>query len=142
MPDAQSIKSKSWLWLTTGILLAGLCSTVCIQAQDNTAAGKTVSQKKFQRLINRKNTVLLDVRTSDEYKTGHIPGSLQIDVVKTEDFSSRIASLDKSKTYLLYCRSGKRSKEAMALMKESGFRKLYDLEDGFSKWEGTKEQHP
>lgn len=137
--SVQLLKKKKWLLLFTGILLTGLCSTVCVQAQHN-SAGKTVSQKKFQRLVTKKNTVLLDVRTSDEYKAGHIPGSLQIDVLKAEDFKKQVAALDKTKKYLLYCRSGKRSKEALALMKEAGFTKLYDLEGGFSNWPGKKEQ--
>ena len=80
----QTIKKKSLLIIAGGLLLAGLCSTVCVQAQDNTA-GKTVSQNKFQRLLKKKNTILLDVRTEVEYKAGHIPGSLQIDFLKTED---------------------------------------------------------
>ena len=135
----QTIKKKSLLIIAGGLLLAGLCSTVCVQAQDNTA-GKTVSQNKFQRLINKKNTILLDVRTEVEYKAGHIPGSLQIDFLKTEDFKKQVAVLDKSKPYLLYCRSGKRSKDAMTVMKEMGFTKLFDLQGGFNSWEGVKEQ--
>jgi len=138
-PSVQLLKKKKWLFLFTGILLTVLCSAVCVQAQNN-SAGKTVSQKKFQRLITKKNTVLLDVRTSEEYKAGHIPGSLQIDILNTEDFKKQVAVLDKTKTYLLYCRSGKRSKEALALMKEAGFIKLYDLQGGFSNWQGKKEQ--
>lgn len=137
--SVQLVIKKKWLLLLTGVLLAGFCSTVCVQAQQN-SAGKTVSQKKFQRLISKKNTVLLDVRTSDEYKAGHIPGSLQIDVLKVKDFKKQLATLDRTKTYLLYCRSGKRSKEGMLLMKESGFTKLYDLEGGFINWQGKKEQ--
>ena len=134
-----NIKKKSLLIIAGGLLLAGLCSTVCVQAQDNTA-GKTVSQNKFQRLINKKNTILLDVRTEVEYKAGHIPGSLQIDFLKIEDFKKQVAVLDKSKPYLLYCRSGKRSKDAMTVMKEMGFTKLFDLQGGFNSWEGVKEQ--
>ena len=135
----QTIKKKSLLIIAGGLLLAGLCSTVCVQAQDNTA-GKTVSQNKFQRLLKKKNTILLDVRTEVEYKAGHIPGSLQIDFLKTEDFKKQVAVLDKSKPYLLYCRSGKRSKDAMSVMKEMGFTKLFDLQGGFNSWEGVKEQ--
>ncbi|MBP6215571.1 MAG: rhodanese-like domain-containing protein [Chitinophagaceae bacterium] len=135
----QTIKKKSLLIIAGGLLLAGLCSTVCVQAQDNTA-GKTVSQNKFQRLLKKKNTILLDVRTEVEYKAGHIPGSLQIDFLKTEDFKKQVAVLDKSKPYLLYCRSGKRSKDAMTVMKEMGFTKLFDLQGGFNSWEGVKEQ--
>ena len=134
-----NIKKKSLLIIAGGLLLAGLCSTVCVQAQDNTA-GKTVSQNKFQRLINKKNTILLDVRTEVEYKAGHIPGSLQIDFLKTEDFKKQVAVLDKSKPYLLYCRSGKRCIDAMTVMKEMGFTKLFDLQGGFNSWEGVKEQ--
>ena len=100
----------------------------------------TVSQNKFQRLLKKKNTILLDVRTEVEYKAGHIPGSLQIDFLKTEDFKKQVAVLDKSKPYLLYCRSGKRSKDAMTVMKEMGFTKLFDLQGGFNSWEGVKEQ--
>ena len=133
------IKRKSWLVVFTGILLAGLCGSVCVQAQDSTA-GKTVTQKKFQRLINKKNAVLLDVRTAEEYKSGHIPGARQIDVQKTDDFKRQIESLDKNKIYLLYCRSGKRSNAAKMLMNTMGFTKLYDLEGGFAKWTGSKEQ--
>lgn len=136
---AGIIKQKSGLLLFAGVLLAGLCSTVCVRAQDSTA-GKTVSQKKFQRLMKKKNAVLLDVRTASEYQAGHIPGSVQLDVMKPEDFKKQMATLDKSKIYLLYCRSGKRSNTAKLLMKGSGFTKLYDLEGGFSKWEGAKEQ--
>lgn len=135
----QNIKIKNLLLIAGGLLLVGLGSTVCVQAQDNTA-GKTVSQNKFQRLLKKKNTILLDVRTEVEYKAGHIPGSKQIDFLKTEDFKKEVAVLDKSKPYLLYCRSGKRSKEAMKVMKEMGFTKLFDLRGGFSSWEGVKEQ--
>ena len=132
------IKRKNWLLIAAGIFIAGLCIPVCIQAQD-TAAGKTITQKKFQRLNKKKNSVLLDVRTIDEYKAGHIPGATQTDVLKKDEFKNKVSTLDKKKTYLLYCRSGKRSKEAMKLMKEMGFTKLYDLDGGFNVWTGEKE---
>ena len=134
----QKIKSNGWIFIAAAFLLAGLCGSVCAQAQDITA-GKTISQKKFERLSKKKNTVVLDVRTTDEYKAGHIPKATQIDVLKTEEFKTQIAGLDKNKTYLVYCRSGKRSKDAMHIMKELGFTKLFDLNGGFSNWTGAKE---
>lgn len=120
-----------------GLVLAGLCGTVCAAAQEP-AAGKTVAAQKFQRLMKKKNAVVLDVRTTEEYSEGHIPGSQQIDVLQESEFKTRVASLDKGKTYLLYCRSGKRSKTAMTIMKEAGFGKLYDLEGGYTAWPGEK----
>lgn len=133
------LKKNGWILLAGGFLLAGLCGTVCAQAQEP-APGKTVEAKKFQRLMKKKNAVLLDVRTSEEYKEGHIAGSQQMDVLQADDFKARVATLDKSKTYLLYCRSGKRSKDAMAILQGSGFNKLYDLEGGFTAWPGKKEK--
>ncbi len=133
------LKKNGWILVAGGLLLAGLCGTVCAAAQEP-APGKTVQPKKFQRLMKKKNTVLLDVRTAEEYIAGHIPGSRQIDVLKTDDFKAAVATLDKSKTYLLYCRSGKRSRDAMAILQGSGFSKLYDLEGGFTAWPGKKEK--
>lgn len=89
--------------------------------------------------MKKKNSVLLDVRTTGEYQAGHIPGSLLIDVLQKENFKTAIAALDKKKTYLLYCRSGKRSADAKVLMQSAGFTKLYDLEGGFNGWTGEKE---
>lgn len=135
------LKKKGWILVAGGFLLAGLCGTICAQAQSQEPTpGKTVEAKKFQRLMKKKNAVLLDVRTLEEYKEGHIPGSQQIDVLKTDDFKARVAALDKNKTYLLYCRSGKRSRDAMAILKGSGFSKLYDLAGGFTAWPGKKEK--
>lgn len=120
------------------ILFTCISITVTAQVSDSTA-GKTVTQNKFQRLLNKKNTVLLDVRTDAEYKDGHIPGAVQADVLKPDNFKKQIAGLDKTKNYLLYCKSGKRSSKAKFIMKEMGFNKLKDLRGGYSQWSGKKE---
>lgn len=131
-------KKKGWILVAGFLLLAGLCGNICAQ-EPAPAAGKTISPKKFERLMKKKNSIVLDVRTTAEYKAGHIPGSLQIDVLQAEQFKKEVAALDKNKSYLLYCRSGKRSADAMQLMKAAGFGKLYDLEGGFNGWTGEKE---
>jgi len=132
------IKRKNQLLLPIVVLIAALFSTISLPAQDKTT-GKTLTQKKFQQLMSKRNTVILDVRTPEEYKEGHIPGSLQIDVLKAENFKQSVAGMDKNKKYLIYCHSGKRSASAKFIMKNLGFKKLYDLDGGFSKWTGKKE---
>lgn len=134
-----NLRKYSWLLLAVGLLSAGLCGNLCAQDPVN-PGGKKIQAKKFTRLMKKKNTVLLDVRTEQEYKEGHIPGSIQVDVLQTGDFNTKIGSLEKNKTYLVYCRSGKRSAQAIQIMQQAGFRKLYDLEGGFSKWTGAREQ--
>ena len=95
-----------------------------------------VGTKKFQELINKfnpNNYILLDVRTPMEYKSGHIPGSLNIDFYDL-NFLDKIKTLDKDKPCLIYCRSGHRSAEAATLMERAGFKEIYNLSNGIISW--------
>lgn len=71
------------------------------------------------------DTIIVDVRTPAEYAAGHLEGATNIDV-EAADFSSRIKTLDKAKTYFVYCRSGNRSAQAISQMKSAGFSHLID----------------
>ncbi len=77
--------------------------------------------------------ILLDVRTPEEFTTGNIEGAVNIDF-KASDFEQKIAELDKSKTYFVYCLSGIRSGKAADRMGELGFTSLYTLNGGYSAW--------
>jgi rhodanese-related sulfurtransferase len=67
------------------------------------------------------NDVLLDVRTPQEYQSGHIAGAKNFNV-STLSVLNEIQKLDKSKTYILYCKSGGRSKMASMVMSQSGLK--------------------
>ena len=90
---------------------------------------KNIKSDEFKKLMKNENTVIIDNRTNEEYETGHIEGALLIDY-HSSDFEDKIDELDRDKTYLIYCRSGRRSLAAMNLMKEYGFREVYNLEGG------------
>lgn len=77
--------------------------------------------------------VILDVRTLDEYLAGHIEGAVQIDYYDPS-FAAAVGALDRSSTYLVYCRSGVRSAAATDLMAERGFSDLSNLEGGTAAW--------
>lgn len=85
-------------------------------------------------------SVILDVRTADEYESGYIKGALNMDIHGGADFVASIQSLVKSKSYFLYCRSGVRSRQACQLMSQMGFSALYNLEGGVLAWEGELEK--
>ncbi|MBL8992714.1 MAG: rhodanese-like domain-containing protein, partial [Spirochaetia bacterium] len=85
----------------------------------------------------RTNLVILDVRTGDEYKSGFIEGATNIDFY-AKDFKERLASLDKRKTYLVYCRSGHRSGETVKILNEQGFAQINNLTGGLLKWNAEK----
>lgn len=64
--------------------------------------------------------IVIDVRTAMEYSAGHVEGALNLDV-ESGTFEASLTSLDKKSTYLVYCRSGRRSAIAAELMRSRGF---------------------
>lgn len=88
---------------------------------------------EFKALMGGSDVVLLDVRTPAETAQGKIDGAMEINI-SSPDFASKIAELDKDKTYLVYCRSGARSARACNMMADAGFSKLYNLSTGFMNW--------
>ena len=93
-----------------------------------------ISIEKFEEMRKAKDVVVLDVRTPEEFKAGRVPGARNVDV-KDERFAERVKSLDKDKTYLVYCRTGRRSNAATATMKQLGFGKLYNFAGSMAEWE-------
>lgn len=102
------------------------------------AGVKTIEEKEFETLAKDKNTVILDVRTREEIVSeGYIQGaSLFIDFTQP-DFEQQLEKLDKSKNYLVYCRSGGRSSSATEIMAQKGFKAVYNLDGGISNWSGA-----
>lgn len=95
---------------------------------------ESVPVEKFAALIADPEMQRLDVRTVAEYSEGHIPGSININVLDKEFASVSDSILQKDKPVAVYCRSGKRSKKAAAILSEKGF-KVYDLDKGFIGWQ-------
>ena len=82
---------------------------------------------------NKNNSILLDVRTEEEFIESKINNSLNIDFY-SDNFKISILSFDKSKTYYVYCRSGRRSLNTVEFMRENGFSKSYNVDGGIIKW--------
>lgn len=76
--------------------------------------------------VDLSNTVILDVRTADEYQSGHLKGARNIDFYSS-NFKDQLSRLDKNKNYVVYCRSGNRSGQASNLMKKMGFASAENL---------------
>ncbi|WP_372734141.1 rhodanese-like domain-containing protein [Nocardioides sp.] len=130
----------------TVALLAG--ATACSEGEDAaqvsigagaTAAaapevGASLSSADFAAAANRPGTVLLDVRTPQEFAEGHLTGAINIDLENQAAFTDGVAGLDPQQTYAVYCRSGNRSAVAMAYLAQQGFSSYYDLGGGISDW--------
>ncbi|MFI2743846.1 rhodanese-like domain-containing protein [Zhouia sp. PK063] len=88
------------------------------------------------QLATDDNAFVLDVRTEEEVAEGFIPTATNLDIYEGQAFVDELEKLDKSKTYYVYCRSGKRSAQACSIMHGLGFEKTYNLLGGFMEWEG------
>ncbi|NJM24630.1 MAG: rhodanese-like domain-containing protein [Bacteroidia bacterium] len=76
---------------------------------------------------------MLDVRTTPEIAQGFIEGAIQMDF-NDRKFKNNLATLDKDKTYFVYCASGIRSARALAIMKDMGFARVHHLAGGLAAW--------
>lgn len=88
----------------------------------------------IQKNKNNRNFVILDVRTPAEFRNGHIAGAINIDY-HAPSFKQGLNGLDKTKVYLLYCRTARRSRAALEMMREFGFREVYHMLGGIVGWQ-------
>lgn len=108
------------------------------KAQD-TDSIKGVNAAEFKEAISNKDVQLIDVRTAGEYQEGHIANAVNIDFYQEQSFEEAFGKMDKSKPVYLYCRSGKRSRNAAQKLAALGFGEIYDLEGGYLAWGLQKE---
>lgn len=95
---------------------------------------KTVEVAAFAKEIKTTpKPQILDVRTPEEFAGGHIDNATNIDW-QGENFVKSTEKLDKNKPVYVYCRSGKRSLKASEKLEELGFKKIYNLDGGYLKW--------
>jgi len=121
--------------LVIGVALMGGCAPS--EVETPTQIIENITPQEASTLIqnnqNNPDFVIIDVRTSEELADGHIENAINIDYY-SETFRDELNNLDKSKTYLIYCRSGNRSAKALNRMAELNFREVYNILEGIVRW--------
>jgi len=120
---------KAVLMIAPLILAISACSTSSKPIVNEDA-------EAFAATIQNSGVVVLDVRTSGEFESGHIANSVNIDV-EAGSFENEIANLDKNAQYAVYCHSGRRSGIAAELMEKNGFKEIHNLKDGIISWQAA-----
>ena len=100
---------------------------------------RSVDAETFAHVIEDTTVIRLDVRTANEYAQGHIPNALLIDVTQADFMQKAEQLLPKDKTIALYCRSGRRSKNAAMQLAQHGYQ-VVELNTGFNSWKGEVER--
>ncbi len=129
--------------LVIGVALTGGCVSGEIKAPPQPAPTQIIEnitpQEAFTLIQTNQNNpdfVIIDVRTPEEFAEGHIANATNIDF-RSETFPDELNNLDKNKTYLIYCRSGGRSGNALDIMEELNFREVYNMSGGISQWKAV-----
>jgi len=116
------------------VLLLFLSTFAALEAQTK----KEVNSKQANTMLQKDSKLfVLDVRTPEEFKEGHIKGAINIDI-RQEDAFSKIDKLNRNAKYLVYCRTNHRSGMAVEHMTQSGFKNVYQMLDGFPGWAANK----
>jgi phage shock protein E len=97
-----------------------------------------IDEAQLLNHLEKKDIVLLDVRTPEEVNSGYIKGTAHFININDSDFTSKINALDKSKTYAVYCRSGARSNRAALQMSQAGFKQVKNLQGGIMSWKSAE----
>jgi phage shock protein E len=139
---SKKLKVKSRIYLITAILLVGIlsgCSNKMVETNNEvTIAPKKASfsnitpEQAKKRLESEKDIILLDVRTKEEYVTGHIKDSVLIPVDKLKEEAVKILK-NKETPIFVYCRSGNRSVTAANILIEQGYKNVFNL-GGIIDW--------
>ena len=96
---------------------------------------ENLNSSQFNNLIHEHRDIqIVDVRTAAEYSQGHIEGSKNIDVYDPDFASIVVKRLDPNHPVAVYCKSGRRSSNAAAILVEKGF-KVYNLDKGIKGWQ-------
>ncbi|MFN4198728.1 MAG: rhodanese-like domain-containing protein [Flavobacterium sp.] len=113
------------------LLAIALLSLSCQSQQDPKI--KVLPAAEYKTALSNGQVQLVDVRTSQEFAQGAIPGAVNIDVTNGV-FDRAIQQLDKTKPVYIYCRSGARSQTAARKMVALGFTEVIDLRGGYLQW--------
>lgn len=108
------------------VLLTGSCSNVA-------QTGGEMDVNAYEKALTDKRIQLLDVRTADEFRSGHLAGALQADWTDRQQFADRTSHLDPKRPVFVYCLSGGRSAAAAEQLRSKGF-EVTNMSGGISAW--------
>ncbi|WP_395717612.1 rhodanese-like domain-containing protein [Prosthecobacter sp.] len=97
---------------------------------------KHVKADEAAKIIAEGKVAIIDVRTAEEFKDGHITGAQNIDIMAA-DFETQLTKLDKTQPTLVHCQAGGRSMRALKVFEKLGFTNLIHLDEGFGGWEAA-----
>jgi rhodanese-related sulfurtransferase len=119
------------VWIVLFMLAIATTTAAARSPVTNVTVGK--AQKLIKERAGKADFVILDVRTPGEFAEGHLKGAVNLDV-QSPTFEKGLRALDRKKSYLVYCRTGNRSRQAILAMERLGFRSIFHMNEGIVMW--------
>lgn len=116
-------KNKNIIFAIVIIILIIAVVIVMSLSGTNKSVIQSLNSEEISEIIQDKSVTIIDVRTAEEYKTGHVEGAINIPYDEIENE----VNYDKDQTIAVYCRTGVRSSEAAKTLEKMGYTKIYDL---------------
>ncbi|PTU31606.1 rhodanese-like domain-containing protein [Stenotrophobium rhamnosiphilum] len=115
---------------------AVLIALIANEVHGNLTGGKRLGTAEAVRLINDREPLIVDVRTSADFKRGHLLNALNLPIAKIEE-QIGVLGKDKSRPVLVYCALGSSSVAAVDKLRKNGFTEAYPLQGGINNWQAS-----
>lgn len=110
-------------------IFLGIALAILLASCSSSSGVKNLGVEEFLGKTQQLNVQIIDVRTAAEFAQGHLQNAINIDV-QSGVFDQEITKLDKTASYAIYCRSGRRSAIAASKMSDAGFTTIFNLQNG------------
>jgi phage shock protein E len=118
------------------LLIFSIGFATCQNPKAAPVAFKNLNSMEFKAKATDTQTILLDVRTPEEYAAGHLLGAQNLNI-NAPDFKEKVGQLDKKKTILVYCAAGGRSAKASQILMDMGYNAVCNLQKGITDWKSN-----
>lgn len=124
--------SQPWLWIIIGIVVVAIGAFFFLPAMTGvpTEISSAQAYQKYQQ-----GTFFLDVRTQDEWNQAHLANSV---LIPLDQLTSRLSEVPKDQEVVVVCRSGRRSKEGMTLLRNAGYARVSSMTGGLLAWQAAQ----
>lgn len=120
----------SLIFLFVGGFFLTACQNSSVTAEKQGAI-KQISVEQAKQATEKADVQFIDVRTVEEYKSGHAPKTLNLPL---DSLAQNLARLDKNKPVYVICETGRRSQKGAEILEKNGFTDLYNIEGGTGAW--------
>ncbi|MEP7284819.1 MAG: rhodanese-like domain-containing protein [Chloroflexota bacterium] len=130
----QQNSNGTVLIVVAAVAVLAIVAAIFVLSRPATVTAQKITPEQYQQQFANVSHVLIDVRTADEYASGHIAGAINIPVQTLPD---QLTEVPHGKPVIVYCHGGNRSGQAANILDKAGYTQIYDMQGGLIAWSGA-----